>query len=285
MTGALLAALLLCARAGAAPAPAARAPRWVLDWSDEFSGPAGARPDPSRWAYDRGAGGWGNAELETYCAPGSPPPCDPARPNAALDGRGRLAIVARRGAGGAWTSARLKTEDRVAFRSGRIEARLRLPAGAGLWPAFWLLGADIRAAGWPSCGEIDVMENVPAGVPGGLGPETVKATVHGPGYSGGRGIGRAFRFPGGARVDGGFHVYGVIRAPDRLSFYVDDWRRPFFTVTPADLPAGKAWVFDRPFFLLLNLAVGGSWPKAPDASTPDPATLLVDWVRVYRAAP
>jgi beta-glucanase (GH16 family) len=264
---------------------AAAAQAWSLAWSDEFDGPAGALPDPAKWRYDvgRGGDGWGNQELEYYCAPGAGAPCDPERPSAVQDGRGRLVISAVRDSSGTWTSARLNTKGLAEFEYGRVEARMRLPAGAGLWPAFWLLG--VSTEGWPSCGEIDVMENVPANVPGGLGPETVKATIHGPGYSGVEGLGRTRKFPAGGRVDDEFHVYGTIRSPGRVQFYVDDWTKPFLTLTPRDVPKGRRWVYDRPFFVIVNLAVGGSWPRDPDASTPNPAKMLVDYVRVYRRAP
>lgn len=296
LPGALLLSLAACAAHGTPPGPAplpaayADAARsvaaaslrqrvpWTLAWSDEFDASApGAVPDPAKWSYDVGAGGWGNGERQTYCAPGAPPPCDPTRPNAYQDGRGALVIEARRGAAGAWTSARLKTQGLARFQYGRVEARMRLPAGAGLWPAFWLLGADIADAGWPASGEIDVMENVPA-----LGRGRVRATIHGPGYSGTSGVGAPFAFPDGETVDGQFHVYGLIWSPGLLEFYVDDWARPFAALTPASLPPGARWAFDKPYFLLLNLAVGGGWPGAPDARTPSPAAMLVDYVRVYR---
>lgn len=278
---ALLTAVLLAA----APSARAAAPGWTLAWSDEFDGPAGTTPDPAKWvhAVGRDHDGWGNQELESYCAPGSAAPCDPAKPNAVLDGRGNLAVSARLSSG-TWTSARLNTQGLADFRFGRVEARMRLPTGAGLWPAFWMIGTDIPAVGWPACGEIDMMENVPAGVPGGLGPDRIKGTLHGPGYSGVHGVGRVRAFPGGGRVDDGFHTYGAVWSPGKVAFFVDDASKPYFTATRKDLPKGKAWVFDKPFFLIMNLAVGGSWPKDPDASTPDPATMLVDWVRVYRRA-
>ena len=256
---------------------------WELVWSDEFNGPAGAPPDPANWTPVSGGDGWGNHELEYYCAPGSSQaPCDQALPNAALDGQGHLVIAAVRTSSGAWTSARLKTFGKRSFQYGRIEARIRLPAGQGLWPAFWALGEDHDQVHWPDCGEIDVMENVPADVPGGLGADRIKSTIHGPGYSGNHGVVQPVKFPNGGRVDDGFHVYGVIWSPGKISFYVDDPSRLFFTVAPKDLPAGKAWVFDKPFFLLLNLAVGGDWPHDPGPSTPNPARMIVDYVRVYR---
>ena len=286
----IAAALLLSAAAARAAAPAkapvADASDWSLAWSDEFDGPAGTLPDPAKWRYDVGGDGWGNQELEHYCAPGAAAPCDDKVPNAAADGRGRLVISAVQNSSGAWTSARLNTKGLEQLSSGRVEARMRLPAAAGLWPAFWLLGADISTTGWPACGEIDVMENVPANVPGGLGADVIKSTLHGPGYSGVEGVGRKRTFPGGGRVDDEFHVYGAIWSPGKIAFYVDDWTKPFFTATPKTLPKGKRWVFDKkPFFIIMNLAVGGAWPKDPDATTPNPARMLVDYVRVYRRAP
>lgn len=265
-----------------APALHAADSRWNLTWSDEFESPAGAPPDAKKWAAETGDNGWGNDELEYYCAPGSKEgPCDPKTPNAAQDGKGRLVLQAVKNSSGTWTSGRFKTLGLAQFQYGRIEARVRLPVGSGLWPAFWLLGADISTTGWPACGEIDVMENVPAGVPGGLGPDTVKATVHGPGYSGVHGVGQNLVLPGGGRVDDEFHVYGTIWSKGKVQFYVDDASKPFLTVTPKSLPKGKAWVFDKPFFLIMNLAVGGSWPKNPAADTPNPAKMIVDYVRVY----
>ncbi|MFI5344987.1 MAG: family 16 glycosylhydrolase [Elusimicrobiota bacterium] len=281
MTSAAFALLLLLPSAARAASPSA----WSLAWSDEFDGKAGAPPDPAKWRYDVGGDGWGNQELEHYCAPGSPAPCDEKTPNAVQDGRGRLVISAVRDSSGTWTSARLNTKGLEQFQYGRVEARMRLPAAAGLWPAFWLLGTDISTAGWPSCGEIDVMENVPANVPGGLGADVIKATLHGPGYSGVNGKGRTRKFPRDGRVDDEFHVYGAIWTPGRVQFYVDDWTKPFYTATRKTVPKGARWVFDHPFFVIMNLAVGGSWPKNPDAATPNPAKMLVDYVRVYRPAP
>jgi len=275
----LLAAVLLCR---AAPLKAADTGTWHLYWSDEFDGPAGAAPSPKRWTYDTGGDGWGNRELENYCAAGSSKaPCDPAAPNAFLDGRGRLVISAVQTSSGAWTSARLKTQGLKAFKYGRVEARLRLPTGAGLWPAFWLLGVDISSVGWPACGEIDILENVPADVPRGLGPDTIKSTIHGPGYFGDNGVGQTAKLPRRGRVDDGFHAYGAIWSPGKIEFYVDDWKKPFMSATRASLPSGAPWVFDKPFFIIMNLAVGGSWPGAPSGATPNPAQMRVDYVRVY----
>ena len=129
------------------------------------------------------------------------------------------------------------------------------------------------------------MENVPANVPGGLGADVIKSTLHGPGYSGVQGVGKTLKFPADGRVDDEFHLYGAIWSPGKIQFYVDDWTKPFFTATRKTIPKGKRWVYDYPFFVIMNLAVGGSWPKNPDETTPNPARMLVDYVRVYRPAP
>jgi beta-glucanase (GH16 family) len=278
------AALVLAATATSHALVAQAPTRWSLVWSDEFNGRARGLPDPKKWTADTGNSGWGNHELEYYCAPGSDrAPCARRAPNAAMDGRGSLIISAIRDRTGGWTSARLKTQGLVDVSEGRIEARIRMPTGPGLWPAFWALGNDITTTGWPQCGEIDIMENVAADVPNGLGVHVSRSTIHGPGYAGGESIGKNFTFPGVQRVDDGFHVYGVIWSKDQLQFYVDDATKPYFTVTAADLPAGKRWAYDHPFFLIMNLAVGGDWPKAPGPTTPNPARMLVDYVRIYRA--
>jgi beta-glucanase (GH16 family) len=253
---------------GPEPLPDRPTGAWRLVWSDEFEGPAGTRPDAARWTFDVGTGvnGWGNAQLEY----------DTDRPqNVSLDGSGNLAITARRESFGGreYTSARIKTQGLLARAYGRFEARIRLPAGQGIWPAFWMLGASFPAVGWPACGEIDVMEYR------GQEPSRVAATVHGPSYSGGGGIGRAYDLPGGARFDQGFHVFAVEWDPGWLVFSVDGVE--FHTVTPLSLPVEDDWVFDAPFFLLLNVAVGGNYVGPPDGSTTFPQTMLVDWVRVY----
>jgi beta-glucanase (GH16 family) len=269
---------LICAAVAVLGAPPTASAQWTLVWSDEFNGANGAAPDPSKWTYDTGGGGWGNGELQVYCAPGSnAAPCSAANTNIFQNGAGQLVIRARN-SGGTWTSGRMKTQGVAQFQYGRIEARLRLPVGAGLWPAFWMLGTDIGNVGWPQCGEQDIMEWVQQ-----YGPSTTSSTLHGPGYSGGGGIGRSFTFPNGGRVDdGNFHVYGVIWSPNQVQFYRDDFTRPFVTFTPANIPAGTQWVYNHPFFLLLNLAVGGGFPGNPNATTPNPALMLVDWVRVYQ---
>jgi beta-glucanase (GH16 family) len=254
------------------PSPSPNAPGWTLVWSDEFDGAAGALVDATKWVFDLGGNGWGNYELEYYT--------DRAR-NASLTGEGTLAIQAfresYRGADGVsrdFTSARLKTLRRFEQAYGRFEARLKVPRGQGLWPAFWMLGADIETVDWPACGEIDVMENI------GREPSTIHGTMHGPGYSGAGGLSGSYALPAGARFTDDFHVFAVEWEPAAVRWYVDG--ALYHTRTPADLPAGTRWVFDHPFFILLNVAVGGDWPGSPDASTAFPQTMLVDFVRAYR---
>ena len=235
------------------------AAKWTQVWADEFNGPANSAPDPSKWTFDLGASGWGNHEVEDY-----------TRDNACLDGHGHLVIRAIRSAANKYTSGRIKTQGRYEVQYGRIEARIKIPRGQGMWPAFWMLGGDMAAVGWPNSGEIDVMENI------GKEPSIVHGTVHGPGYSGAKGIAAAHTLETGAQ----FHDYGVEWSADSVEFFVD--RKPYAKVTHASLPAGAVWAFDKPFFLLLNLAIGGDWPGNPDSTTRFPQSMLVDWVRVWK---
>lgn len=251
---------------GSAQAATTSAAAPVLLAADEFDGPAGSAPNPGIWRYDLGAGGWGNAELQTYTD---------SRRNAALDGAGNLVITAHREADGSYSSARLKSESTYTAQYGRIEARIRIPRGQGIWPAFWMLGADIGQVGWPACGEIDVMENV------GHEPGIVHGTVHGPGYSGAQGISAAYTNPSGAAFADDFHVYGVDWRPGSITWTVDGVA--YRTVTRADVGSAP-WVFDKPFFVILNVAVGGNWPGSPDASTRFPQQMTIDWLRVHQNA-
>jgi beta-glucanase (GH16 family) len=237
-------------------------------WQDEFSGSAGSRPDPARWHIVSGVRG-GQSQYYTE------------RPeNVSLDGDGHLAITARRetftddaGTSREFTSASIETKGLFATTFGRIEARIQLPAGQGLWPAFWALGSDYDSVGWPQSGEIDVMENL------GQDPYTIHGSVHGPRDGVADGYAITMANHSAVPLAGGFHVYGVEWRSQTIVFEVD--RVPYATVTPSSLAPGEAWVFEKPFFLLLSLAVGG-WAGEPDASTQFPATVLVDWVRVYR---
>ncbi len=245
-------------------AAAATGPGKLL-WADEFSGAAGTQPDRSKWTYDLGGNGWGNKELETYTNKPE---------NSFLDGEGHLVIRAIKEPDGYFTSARMKTEGLFSFAYGRAEARMKLPRGQGLWPAFWMLGSNIGTVHWPDCGEIDIMESL------GREPTIVHGTVHGPGYSGGHAISAQYQLPGTPALADDFHLYGTSWTPGRVEFSIDG--HVYATVTPQSLPGGTKWVYDHPFFVLLNLAVGGAWPGNPDASTKFPQDLIVDYVRVYQ---
>ncbi len=245
---------------------------WTLVWSDEFDGADGSGIDTTKWAAQTGGDGWGNQEREYYTN-------DLA--NAQEQG-GNLVITATTAGAAAqtcwygqclYTSARLQTMGLFQQAYGRFEARIKIPRGQGLWPAFWMLGNNIGTAGWPQCGEIDIMENI------GKEPGIVHGSMHGPGYSGGSALTAAYTLPGSAALADDFHVYAVEWEVGVARFYLDDTL--YETKTPADVPAGTTWVFDHPFFILLNVAVGGSWPGDPDATTVFPQTMLVDYVRVY----
>jgi beta-glucanase (GH16 family) len=241
---------------------------FVLAWEDEFEGPAGQLPDSDKWGYDVGGGGWGNAQLEY----------DTDRPtNVSLDGEGHLAITARREnyLGREYTSARINTKGLFTQERGRFEARIKLPVGQGIWPAFWLLGANFETVGWPDCGEIDIMEYR------GQEPNILHGSLHGPGYSGGDAITQHYTLPGAEGFNGDFHVFAVEWEADTLTWFVDS--TTYHVVTPSSLPRGGSWVFDHPFFIILNVAVGGYFVGSPDATTTFPQTMLVDYVRVYRS--
>jgi len=264
MRPARLALIAVIACAGLAPGSR-------LVWQDEFDGPARTTFDRAKWTADTGGGGFGNQEREFYTT----------RPeNVALDGNGHLVITARIDSAGntcwygtcRYTSARLKTQGLFAQAYGRFEARLRVPRGQGLWPAWWMLGANIDVVDWPQGGEIDVMENI------GREPGIVHGTAHGPGYAGAAGIGRADTLSQGAYADD-FHIFAIEWRPNDIRWYVDG--RLYHDMTPADLPTGTSWVFDHPFFLLFNVAVGGGWPGDPDSTTTFPQQMVVDYVRVY----
>ncbi|MGA2429766.1 MAG: glycoside hydrolase family 16 protein [Candidatus Acidiferrum sp.] len=257
---------------------------YTLVWHDEFDGPNGSLPDPAKWTYDLGGGGWGNQELESYTNRAE---------NARIE-NGNLVITARKenyeGSDQVtreYTSARLKTQGHFSQAYGRFEARIKIPAGQGMWPAFWMLGDNITSAGWPKCGEIDIMENI------GREPGTIHGSLHGPLTTG-----SASDLTAGANLTSGkefaadFHLYAVEWDPGTVRFYVDSTLYATFTPDSAgassagsDSAAARAgsWVFDHPFYLILNVAVGGGWPGVPDATTTFPQTMLVDYVRVYSA--
>jgi beta-glucanase (GH16 family) len=245
-------------------APEILGPPWQLVWQDEFDGPENARPDATKWRHDIGGDGWGNQQLEF----------DTDRPeNASLDGQGRLRITARREnySGRNYTSARLTTAGKFQRAYGRFEARIKQPRGQGIWPAFWALGANLSNVGWPACGEIDIMEYR------GQQLRNLRGSLHGPGYSGGANHGK--EIDAGIDLSQDFHTYIVEWDPGRVIFKLDG--DVYFTAVPADLPAGTDWVYDHPFFLILNVAVGGTYSGNPDGTTTFPQTMLVDYVRVY----
>ena len=268
--------LAACGSCGRHPAPAAPTPPtlspdtratpvqapagWRLAWQDEFDGNA---LGPA-WAAETGGGGWGNNELQFYRVD-----------NARVEG-GFLVIEARRERYQSrdYTSARLKTQGRAFWQYVRIEARARVPRGQGIWPAFWAMGENLPQAGWPEAGEIDIFEVI------GREPRRVHVTVHGPGYSGAAGISGWYDVPG-ADVADAFRVFAIEWEAAAIRWYVDDVL--FKTITPADVPG--RWVFDHPFFIILNVAVGGNWPGSPDATTVFPQSMHVDYVRVYEKTP
>ncbi len=272
----ILAGILLlsaCAAPTPAPTPTATVPPtaapsptygwdpagWTLAWSDEFDGEA---IDLTNWVFDKGGSGWGNVEMEYYTD----------RPeNARLD-NGMLVItaLAEDYEGLPYTSARMNSRKLREFTYGRVEARMKLPYGQGIWPAFWMLGSG---GGWPYAGEIDIMEFI------GKTPDTVYQTIHGPGYSGGKNVGN--RYPMTVEsLKNDFHVFAIEWAENEIKWFVDD--QQVFMVTPELIPAGTEWVFNHDFFIILNVAVGGGWPGYPDSTTVFPQQLLVDYVRVYQ---
>jgi beta-glucanase (GH16 family) len=255
-------------------------PSGTLVWSDEFSSSTGAnaQPNPQTWTYDTGGDGWGNQELETYCEwNSSSSPCSAASPNAYVGTDGYLHIVARQPSSGVYTSARLKTQGRFSFTYGRIEARMQIPEGQGLWPAFWLLGNNIATVNWPACGEQDIMEHIDAPV-----PDWVAGSIHG------AGLNMSERFPGAtgqAFAGSGWHTYGMIWTKGSISYNVDSPSNVYATYSSSNLSSqpGAVWPFDSGSgaFIILNLAVGGNWPGSPTSATPFPSQLLVDYVRLY----
>ncbi len=234
----LLSALPESAAAQCGTTPPTGSVTWTTNWCDEFNGAANSTIDPANWTYDTGGGGFGNNELETYCAPTSnTSPCSTSSPNAYIDGSGHLAIQVRL-VGSTYTSARLKTQGLQSFHSGRIEGNIQIPSHAGLWPAFWNLG----------------------------------------------GKGKCFTLPNGGQVNTAFHAYGEIWSANMIQFYLDDATQPFFVVTASDLPAGDVWPFSSSadaFFIIMNMAVGGTLGAPTDSATGSQAPMLVDYVRQY----
>ena len=229
-----------------------------LVWSDEFDATAGAPPDPRWWRPETGGHGWGNAEQQTYTD---------ARENAAHDGQGNLVIRATH-SGSDTTSGRLVTKGRFTFQYGRLECRVRVAPGQGVWSAVWALGANIDEVPWPGCGEIDIVECV------GTEPRRLFGTVHCPGHSGLDGL--SGEFWSTTSLPSGFRTYAVDWSPGQIAWYIDG--AEYFVVTRGSI--GRSWVFDHPFYLLMNLAVGGTL-GGPLGDTALPSEMLIDYVRLY----
>ena len=248
---------------------------WTMVWSDEFNGPNGSPVDRTKWVADTGGKNWGNHELEYYT--------DRSENASILDGT--LVIRALQenytgpdGVERNYTSARLKTLGKFSQTYGRFEARIKIPYGQGIWPAFWLLGDDIEKVGWRACGEIDIMENI------GKEPTTIHGSIHGPEYIDAIVLQTPYNLSsplsGQRRFADDFHIFGIEWDSESVRFYVD--KDVYARRTRADLKPGWKWAFDKPFFLILNLAVGGDWPGNPDSTTVFPQSMLVDYVRVYQ---
>ena len=254
----------------------------TLVWSDEFSNSTGvpAQPDPTVWTYDTGGGGFGNQELETYCGWGSSTaPCSAANPSEYVGPDGYLHIVAQNPSNNVYTSARLKTQGLFSFQYGRLEFRAMVPEAQGFWPAAWSMGNNIATVNWPACGEMDVLERVNAAG----NPDWNAGSIHGPGFTGGN-IGTTYNFPSG-QTAAQWHTYGMIWSPSSVKYYIDDPAQPYASFTPSSISgfSGASWPFDggQSNFIIINLAIGGSWPGSPNGTTPFPSEMLVDYVRIY----
>jgi beta-glucanase (GH16 family) len=259
----------------------ANIPSNTLVWSDEFANTTGApaQPDPTIWTYDTGNSGFGNNELETYCAWGSSTsPCSTANPSEYVGTDGYLHIVAQQPSSGVYTSARMKTQGLFSFQYGRLEFRTQVPEAQGFWPANWLLGNNIATVNWPACGEMDVLERVNAAAT----PDWNQGSIHGTGFTGGTGLGTQYLFPSG-QTAAQWHTYGMAWTQGKVTYYVDEI--PYATFTTASISGfpGAVWPFDagQANFIILNLAIGGDYPGPPDNTTPFPSEMLIDYVRIY----
>jgi len=241
---------------------------WELVWSDEFTGAANTSPDNTKWNFNigNGVGGWGNGEYQFYTNRTN---------NVRLDGNGVLEITARQEAfsGSNYTSGRITTQGKFAHKYGRFEARIKTPTGPGVWPAFWMMGENITSVSWPQCGEIDVLEQK------GQESHITYATIHGPGYAGGNSIGKSYALAKG-RFNLDYYTYAVEWSENQIDFFANDFL--FHRITKDQVQAKGEWVFNQPFFLLLNVAVGGNYVGFPTSGTPFPQTMFVDYIRVYK---
>ena len=274
-------AVLGCSGAAKGPTAVPPSPKttWVQVWSDEFDGIAGSRIDETKWSYDKADGcsqnncGWGNKEKEYYSE---------LPTNISLNGQGQLAIVARVAPAGLqcyygpclYTSAKITTRGKMMAEPGRVEARIKLAAGQGLWPAFWMLGRDIATLGWPAGGELDIMENK------GSEPTISSSAIHGPGYSGNTPFARRFTLTGSSLTND-FHVFAIEWNALGATFFVDGV--PHYSVTRDQIQKYGRSILDQPFYVILNLATGGHFDGDPQSDAIFPATMLVDYVRVFKA--
>ena len=273
-----LACAAACLLGGSVPAPAAPPPGYHLAWSEEFHQGVGAKPDPAVWGYNTGGGGWGNGELETYvsdlehaqivAAPGT------------TDGQA-LQILSTNTHG--YESARMVTSDKKTFQYGFFEARIKIPYGQGIWPAYWMLGENRKQVGWPTSGEVDIMENIGKKSWEGHNLSSLhSAAPDDPRAHANFTKDAPYDLPHGAAFHNEYHLFQMLWAKDLFSFYIDGTL--YETRTPAEY--GKhPWPFNAPFFLILNSAVGGNWPGKPDATTVFPQRMLVDYIRVYQGTP
>lgn len=249
-------------------------PGWTLTWSDEFDGPDGSQVDPTKWNHDVGGSGWGNNEEEYYTDAGQNAVVQDGYLviTATTEGAAQYHCSYAPTAAGTclYTSARLKTEGLFAQQYGRFEARVQMPTGQGLWPAVWMLGSNIGTVSWPACGEIDFMETVGSDI----------TTNHGSLHMPNDNPTGTYTLPDGGSFADAFHVFTAEWSPGTVAFYVDDVL--YETQTQASVPGGGTWEFDHPFFLVMNVAVGGQWPGQPNATTQFPQTMKVDWIRVYQ---
>lgn len=232
----------------------------TLVWSDEFDGTA---INANNWTYDLGASGWGNNEWQNYT--------DSPENSSVADGF--LTITARQ-EGSGYTSARMKSEGLQEFQFGRIDVRAKLPQGQGIWPAIWMLGANIGSVGWPACGEIDIMELV------GHQPATTHGTAHwGSSWNVHQYNGSSISLPAGQTFGDAFHLFSVVWEQDQITWLMDD--QTFFSIDNTQMN-GQPYPFNAPFFFILNIAVGGNWPGYPDATTQFPQEMVIDCIRVFQ---
>jgi beta-glucanase (GH16 family) len=262
--GALVALALIGGSVAACSSSPAAPPPWQMVWNDEFNG---TTLDTTKWSIEVGSPSSFGTQQEDF---------DTARPENVTVSGGHLALTATEESyqGASYTSGRIDTSGLFSQEYGRFEASIQIPAGQGLWPAFWLLGSNFnQGVIWPQCGEIDIMENR------GGDTTTVLGSLHGPGGNNATG---GDQLPNGALFSSGFHLFAVEWEPGVVRWYVDTTL--YETQTADTFPDSQPWVFDQPFFVILDLAVGGNFGGAPNASTVFPQSLLVDYVRVYSRA-